>query len=322
MSLTENLETLGLVISDPDLRVKLRSLRKDNHPDTSGGEFLSPDQRITYHAADDALKHMGESLRTGTEIQVAPETSLTNTEATLDIVVRERDALLAEANRARATTIAEEKARSEISDAMKDQYSLSLFGGWTAAGISTVILLLDKPLGGLVEDIFKGNTQYSQIAKIALGAAVFLGTALSLWSKYREIQRARRFASILTDVGIQHLLHLYNYAILENGSIENTQEFTLASLTAAISEYAHISDRSSCETTAEAIIKKLEARSLISKTTTVSFSPRYSISNETLSSSNFHDFYRFEPQDSILVKLKNNLRRSIRKWRSRIRKAD
>jgi hypothetical protein len=322
MSLTENLKTLGLAISDPDLRVKLRNLRKDNHPDTSGGDFRNSDQNATYHAADQALAHMGADSEIGKQIQVLPTTSLTNSMVTLDIAVRERDALLAEVNKAKATTTAEEKAKSEISEAVKEQYSLGLFGGWTAAGISTAILLLDKPLGGLIEEIFKGNTQYAQIAKIALGLIIILGTALSLWSKYQETQRVRRFASILTDVGTQHLLYSHSYTIFEDGSTESTQEFTLASLTAAISEYSQISDRSSCETTAEAIIKKLEARNLISKTTTVSFSPRYSISRETLNSSDLHDFYRFESQGSMPARLKIFLRRNIRKIRSSIRKTD
>ncbi|WP_445488333.1 hypothetical protein [Rhodopseudomonas sp. RCAM05734] len=217
----------------------------------------------------------------------------------------------------KATSVADEKAKSAISEVTKEHYSLSLFGGWTAAGLSTSILLLDKPLGGLIEEIFRENTQYAQIAKIGLGFVIIFGTALSLWSKHQESQRSRRFSSILTDVGTQQILHSYSYLIFENGPTDATQDFSLASLASAIREYSRIPDRTSCEATAEAIIKKLEARNLIPKTTTVSFSPKYSISKETLESSDWHDFYRFERSDTVHARLKRYVQRKLTKLRSK-----
>ena len=40
MDFSDNLRALGLEVTDPDLRAKLRLLRKENHPDTTGNSKL------------------------------------------------------------------------------------------------------------------------------------------------------------------------------------------------------------------------------------------------------------------------------------------
>ncbi|WP_454064919.1 hypothetical protein [Candidatus Nitrospira salsa] len=50
---------LETFVNDPNaLTTELRRLRAESHPDRSGGEFLSNDEREKYHRLDEALKFM------------------------------------------------------------------------------------------------------------------------------------------------------------------------------------------------------------------------------------------------------------------------
>jgi len=117
-ALKENLAILGLKISDADLRGKLKSLRIENHPDTSGGRFRSDEQRVIYHASDDALRMLDETApdETGTNLQIISDNqkSIWKTQAALVKLIDEQRQKATTVSIQDAVKASESKARFEI----------------------------------------------------------------------------------------------------------------------------------------------------------------------------------------------------------------
>ena len=132
-----------------------------------------------------------------------------------------------------------------------------MIGGWSIAAIAAGIELLNKPLGGLVEEVFVGNATAAHYAKLALGVISITGLVIGFYARQRSIREIDRLKSIMTDGGLQYLFYRYGYHIFEDEGVAGDKIFSLSSLAAAIAQHTEISDRSTCETTAEAILKKL-----------------------------------------------------------------
>ena len=178
----------------------------------------------------------------------------------------------------KAAETSESRANSAIAHSLHQRYASLRLGGWSIAAISAAIALMDKPLGGLIEDLFGAHPTAARIAKLALGIISVFGLVLGLYARQREAREVDRIKSIMTVAGIQHLLYRYDYIIFRTGNETVGQKtFNLSTLSDAIANQTGIEDRSTCEATAEAIIKKMVQSGFANVKPTKGLSPTYTV---------------------------------------------
>jgi hypothetical protein len=325
MDFVDNLRTLGLQVTDPDLRAKLKLLRKANHPDATGGEFKTEDQKASYHAAEDALGELENSngSETGTELQILPEShrALVQTNKALQKLLEERERNIETVAKQKAASSAEQSARTAINQTVKRRYSPFSIGGFSAAGIAAAIVLLDKPLGGFLEELFQGDAPDAHYAKLFLGALAVTASIFALVAKREEAKRIERITATLSEAGIENLFYSYDYIIFDDSSSRDSKKvFSVFSLALAISEYCKIDDKAMCEATAEAIIKKLEQRGIIQPIVEQRISTRFSMDEKLLQNTPAGRYWEFQLPNDILSRARSEARRlrdSIKKLLAR-----
>jgi hypothetical protein len=210
----------------------------------------------------------------------------------------------------------ESKAISAITHSVRQTYRPLRIGGWSVASVAVAIALLNKPLGGILEEIFAGNSAAAYSAKLALGVIATFGLILGFYAQQKEAKEIDRLKSIMTDAGIQYLLYRYDFSIFRREVDGNDNNFSLSTLADAVAEHTRIRDRSTCEATAEAILKKLVARGLVSPQEAKSLSPRYSIDKQVLEEIGHRVSWQFD-QPSLIDIVRVRLKRFFRYKRTK-----
>jgi hypothetical protein len=256
----------------------------------------------------------------GTELLVIPESqrALVETNKALQKLLEERERNIETVAKEKAASSADQSARTAINQTVKRRYSPFSIGGFSAAGIATAIVLLDKPLGGFLEELFKGDAADAHYAKLFLGALAVIASIFAFVAKREEAKRTERITATLTEAGIESLFYHYDYVIFESdaSSRDSKKAFSVSSLAVAISEYSKIDDKAMCEVTAEAIIKKLEQRGIIQAIVEQRISTRFSLDEKLLQNTPAGRYWEFQVPNDILSLARSKatqLRNSIKK---------
>jgi hypothetical protein len=319
--LAEKLNEIGLSVaqSTPRLRTQIKAILKEAHPDITHG-FQSKEQEARYLAAAEALELLNAMPKsgTGTAIQVLAETqgALVQAQSSLLRVIEEERRQASETEQQRAIDASESKANLAIDRNVHQKYTVLSFGSWGIAGIAAVIALLDKPLGGILEEILGGDAGRIHYAKIVLGLIGITGLILGLIAKQREVTKASYLKKIMTDLGIEYLFYRYDSIIFPNSySYDDEAVLSVSSLADALGDHMRLRDRSVCEDTSEAIIKKLEQRHLILSTKTEGISPNYTL-RRTLINKEYKSAYEefSAPNRTIADRLLLPITRTMRRW--------
>lgn len=286
-NLAEKLGALGIPIalSAPQVRERLKTVLKENHPDTTGGTFRTDEQGGRYQTARDALDLLDtidSPSVSGREIQVFAEnqTALAQTQSSLAKIIDEQRRQISALEQRQNVEASESKANSAITRSIQQVYTPIVFGGWGIAAIAAAIELLNRPLGGIIEEFFSGNVTAAHYAKLVLGLISIAGIILGFYAKWRSAREIELAKSIMTDAGIQHLFYRYDYYIFDDDPKTWEKVFSLSSLADGVAQHTKIRDRFTCEATAEAILKKLIQRGLAEVRAAKSFSSSYTIDRD------------------------------------------
>jgi len=303
LDLAEKLKVLGLpsALSKARLRTLIKQILKECHPDASGGIFQDEEQEIKYRTAVETLEIINapaKSSSSGTELLLFAEdqNALVQNHISLMRAIDEKQRHIQILEAKLTTQDAESKATSEIARGVKQAYAPLMIGGWSVAVIAAGIELLDKPFGGLVEEVFAGNPAAVHYVRVALGVVSIAGLAMGFYARQRSTREIDRLKSIMTDGGLQYLFYRFGYFIFEDDDTEGDKIFSRSSLTSAIVQYTKILDRPTCEATSEAIISKLLERGFATQAATKSLSPRYLIKKELLEDLHYSVSWDFERQ--------------------------
>jgi hypothetical protein len=291
--LEDKLKALGIptTLSDPDKRQRLRQILKKNHPDTTGGDFEDPEQKRLYQMANDAIEIIDASSAPKTELQLVSESHA----ALLKFVQEERQVTKAR-EQSNVLESAQARANSAIARSVHSTYFPFQVGSWGIAAIAGAITLLNKPLGGFIDEALADHPAWAHNAKIILGGITLLGLLLGFYARQRETRQTNRLKALMSDDGINFLLEKYSRFLfigldeleleLELVEINPDRDFSLnfSLLADAVQEETGILDRPTCEATADAIIQKLLQRELIRPKTTKSISRVYEIDKELVRS--------------------------------------
>jgi|SRR5665213_456487 len=317
-SLADKLSALELpkTLAKARLRTKLRAILKDSHPDATGGKFQDQQQEIRYQTAVEALEILGTSTAVGTQLQVLAETqtALVQTQSSLQRIIDEQRQQVKLLEEQQSVEASESKATSAIAHSLHQIYTPLSVGGWSVAVVAAAIALLNKPLGGVIEEIFEGNVAASHWAKITLGIISLTGIILGFYARQREARELDRLKSIMTDAGIQYLLYRYGYEIFGGGDEAEEKTFTLSTLADGIARHTRIRDRSTCEATADAILKKLVQRGFANLNSVKSLSLSYTIDRTVTENIDYGVSWDFDQQPLSKV-IRSRLKRffSVRK---------
>ena len=265
-------------ISDIELRKQLRRIVVENHPDISGGSFNTDDQKIRFETAQNALDAIKrERTRPKTELAVinATHNSLVEMHKALLKVITEQQAVTEVVDKKAALQELEAKASSIATQSARTASAPMRFGSFGIASIAVLIAILDKPLGGLLEEAFKADPVQVRTAKLFLGFVAVLGLILGFLAKQKEQRSIDRTKEILTDVGVQDFLKHYEDIIF--ASENEGRVITVERLTTAVGLHVGIHDTAALQSTAEAMVEKLMQRAVIKPIERRSFSPAFLI---------------------------------------------
>ncbi len=264
-TLEQKLEALGLSSAAPKelIRQQLKAVRNRTHPDTTGGNFQNKKQELDHLTAAEALDLMDQSPG-GNDLQVLAvnQHALAEMQASLVKIFDEQRQLAKTDQEAKAGETIQARAEAAIARKLQQKYRPFAVGGWSVAALAAAIGLLDKPLGGFIQELFAGNAPAAHYAKLMLGAITVLGVILGFYAKQRESKEQERIKALMTDAGSAYILYHYSWRIFDQDEGERT--FSLASLTDAVRTYTKVQDWSACEATAEAISLRWRGKSLVS----------------------------------------------------------
>ncbi len=110
-----------------DIRKELKELIRKNHADVTGGDFNSPEQRATYHAAREAAKYIDDSSKQGLVVlptsselselvKLAIQPSLQQQREAFDLVVKEMQSKLKETSEKGEQESRRDRALSKIDE--------------------------------------------------------------------------------------------------------------------------------------------------------------------------------------------------------------
>jgi hypothetical protein len=283
-NLDDMLEALELptTLSKSRLRTKLRSILTQSHPDRTGGSFLDQEQEKKYQTARQALEILDSGHAPKNQLQVLTEnqTALAQTQSALIKMMDEQRQVTKAFEQKQGVADSETKAHASIERTVRKIYLPLRVGGFGIAAIAVLIDLLNKPLGGMIEEVFYGNIAAAHYAKIVLGVISVAGVVLGFYARRREMHEVDMLKSLMTDAGIQYLLWQYSYSIFEDDGEQAT--FTLSTLANAIGTHTRIRDRATCEATAEAMIQKLVQRGFAVPKPNKTLSPTYQVDQDLL----------------------------------------
>lgn len=278
-------------LDPPKLRSRLKRVLSRSHVDTTGGSaYATDEQRTKFEMASRAI----ELLDAPTKVRVPAvrrEQSVLETSLATLIASNEAGRLASIEDRdiARVRDV-ESRATERIELSLQRHYRPAQFGGWTAGAIAALIAILDKPLGGLLDQFSEvgANVLMMRISLITFSLG---GLGLGFAAQFAERRRSERLKWFLTDSGIRALLresHLMTQIIgrdvTGNGSaIETLPIITVDSLATAITMEAYGADLATYEATAIAILAKLEQRGLATRVKASGISPAYQLSEAVIS---------------------------------------
>lgn len=294
-------------ISDTELRGRLRAILKDTHPDATKGGFQDKAQETRYRTCIEAFYILnGSKNRVGTELLAPSEAQNAVAkihESILQLFEKQHEQTkLSDENQ--NIILTETKANTAIARDMHRAYAPLRFGGFGLAALALGIGLLNKPLGGLIEEIFAGNLLAIHYTKIALGLITLIGVVLGFYAQQRETRETERLKSIMTDAGIHFLLYRYEYIIFDD-TREGELFLTLISLSNAVAKYARVSDRATCEVTADVILQKLLQRKFVKLKESRGLLPIYIVDRELMESMDSSVTWGFERPATFFDKIRH-----------------
>jgi hypothetical protein len=207
----------------------------------------------------------------------------------------------------------ESKVEAAIAKTVRKRYIPLIVGGWGIAALAAAIAVVNKPLGGLIEELFLGNATAAHYAKLMLAAITLFGLILGFYARQREAREQERIKALMTDIGIAYLLSRYSWRIFDRE--DDGQVFTLALLADAVREYTKIRDWSTCEATAEAILRKLDQRGLVTQKASKTFSPTYVMDPDVVENLEGSVPYHFDEPPPWRKRLNRIILKIKRRWR-------
>jgi hypothetical protein len=197
------------------LRYQLKAILKKEHPDGTGGQFLTTSQETRYLAANEVLGLLDALPKPGSgkalQLLAEAQGTLAQAQSSILTIIEEERRDAADARQQQAVDSAQLKASDAIDRSIHQRYAPVRFGGWGLAAVAAAIAILDKPLGGIFDAILAPSRIW--MAKAALGCLSLLGLIFGFIAKRRETKTAAFVKRIMTDAGIAYLFYRYDYLI-------------------------------------------------------------------------------------------------------------
>ncbi|QIF82868.1 hypothetical protein [Brevundimonas sp. 'scallop'] len=264
---------------------EMKAIRKENHPDTSGGEFISDSQKTRYLLSDSFINALEREEASGNLPAVND-----GRDAAIDLIKaistqNDEDRKIAAADRAKQEILS---VRHELEKATSQPFHAPKFSLWGFGSVGLILVAAQAPL----ETVSSRVGADSGMVTVVLGAASAISLLAGLVAQSAENISKQHVRHLLTERGVALVV-----AVLNDEHRLYGESIALDDFTEAVSMVVGTADHASCEEAARVITSQLTDRGLLKKRDDISFSQQYDPTDEIRSLS-----FRFRDQARMIIK--------------------
>jgi len=266
---------------EPDLtpsaiRLALRAIVRDQHPDKTGGVFKDVEQEDLFAEAKSLLDII-QGDGSANESSLVPVKDKPS-----ELTKPEIEPKIQKSNYSEISDRHRDNAKVVISKVAKQRFMTRKYGGLSVGFLAFVLLVLEGPIGKLVEHFSTISPEVSIPIRLSFLTLLVLGAFLGVWAKFKEDKFVEQKTAMLSDSGIDRLLYRHDHQVFELDENIEKSVLNLSQLAYVIELELKISNRADSEAIAKSMVSRLQELDLVELHGSPYISPRYIVGEDFL----------------------------------------